>query len=92
MVTVEVALKQLPDSGEQIWDLFVELGIKGQTNDCLRCPLARWLSQETGQQVLVDETVACVGDQCFELDEAQQDFVTRFDEGDFLELKEEVDA
>lgn len=92
MKTVQEALAELPDSWEKIRDLFREQRVKGRTNDCVRCPLARWLTQQTGERVMVGEEVVSVNDHDFELDEAQKDFVSQFDSGDFPELKEEVEA
>lgn len=89
MVTVEAALKQLPESWQGICKRFEAEGVRGQPHDCYQCPLSRWLTQQIGLRVLVGEYKAREEESCrqWELTEEQQAFVRLFDQGEFPKLE-----
>jgi len=53
MKTVEQALSELPPTVEEIVQKMTKEGIKGKRNNVYYCPLARYLSRETGKEVIV---------------------------------------
>jgi hypothetical protein len=91
--TICEALDDLPKDADEIASAFEEAGITGYMVEARRCPLAKYVTQETGFTVgVAGETV--VPEAYFQvavfLPRQIRKFVDKFDDGEYPNLVEAV--
>jgi hypothetical protein len=90
------AFRLLPTDCNELYDYFVKEGIKGVPLDMRECPLSRWVRREvsrfvrieTAGDVYVSRNVPIRETAEFKLCYGQELFISNFDEGLYLNLKE----
>ena len=90
-ISIEMALKKLGNTKDQVAHSLLRDGYKGQPNDCEACPVARYLQTklQTKKVKVMSSSALCYAgsvDDEVSLPKAVRAFISNFDKGKYPKL------
>lgn len=92
MISLEQALSELPDTADEIARMLIEADCQGRMRNGKCCPMANYLTRLGFVEPFVQPDYVQVNGAMPPTSSALEDFVERFDEGEWPELVSDREA